>query len=94
MMDIALSLVLKSLSEPIPQRFDNCISDYRIIVEYLGKDENISVLKAEILNTDWELMPEISSLFAKQVTQIVENRNIEYLELINQSKQIQEDKTF
>lgn len=94
MMNTALSMVSKSLSEPTPQNFDNCITDYRIIVEYSGKDEKVSVLKAEILNMDWELMPEESILFIRQVTHIVEIRNAEFKQLINQSKQIMKDRTF
>lgn len=93
-LNIALSLAAKSLAETIPYNFDNCIFGFRYIVVFSGKEDRVTLETAEILTPDWELIPEISNKFAQQVDLMVENRNIEFRELIKQSKQIQEDSTF
>ena len=77
--NIAMSLVAKSIAEPIPQNIDDCIFGFRFIVEFSGKDDNITLITAEVLDSDWELLPEVSIQFALQVEQEIEaNRKLWY----------------
>ncbi|NDV68556.1 hypothetical protein [Dysgonomonas sp. 25] len=94
MINVAKSMIAKSLAEPIPQNFDNCIFGFRCIVEFLGKDDEVILETAEILNSEWELIPEISEQFMQYVAQMVEDRNIEYKLIIEQEKEIQNDQQY
>lgn len=92
--DIALSLVTKSLAESTPKSIDECISENRIIVEFTCFNEEVTLITAEILDSDWELLPSISIEFQQMVSQLVEYRNIQYRKLLMQEKQIREDRTY
>jgi len=91
---IALSLVANNLSEPCPPNIDCFIYGFRFIIEFMGKYENIQLLTVEILNSDWELLPDVSITLSQEIKQIVENKNTENLQLQEQSKQIKQDNIF
>lgn len=92
--NIALSLAAKSLAEITPYDFDGCLLGFRFIIEFSVEGDKVILETAQILNSDWELMEESSRKFAEQVSRMVENRNVEYRQFIEQSKQIREDRTF
>jgi len=91
---IALLLVANNLYEPCPPNIDCCIYGFRFIIEFTGNYENIQLLTAEILNSDWVLIPDASKKLSQYIGQIIEYKNIDNLQLLEQSKQIKQDNIF
>lgn len=87
----ALSLVAKSLTEPIPSDIDDCIDGIRFIVKFTGKDENVLAITAEILDSDWMPDAKAGEILKEKVNEAVHYRNIEFREAIEQAFQIRRD---
>lgn len=87
-----LFIVSKSLDEPIPDDIDQCLYGYRFIVEFSGKDCNIELCKAETLDVDWELSSSKSELFKTEILKLIDIRNKEYSELLQQEIEIKKDR--
>ncbi|PXV66916.1 hypothetical protein CLV62_104177 [Dysgonomonas alginatilytica] len=93
-MNIAISLVEKSLAEPIPQNIDNCLFGFRYIIDFSGKDDKVTLQTAEILDSEWVLIEEASDLLKKEILKMVEGRNVEYWQAIEQETEIRKDRQY
>ncbi len=88
----SLLVVAKSLVEPIPYNIDDCIDGIRFIVEFAGQDDNVRVITATVLDSDWMPDTEAGKAFLKKVSEAVHYRNIEFRELLEQAVQIRKDR--
>lgn len=93
-MNIAISLAAKSLAEPTPENIDDCLLDFRFIIEFSGKDDKVTLLTAKILDSEWIPIEEASNQFEKEALKMVENRNTEYRQAIEQETDIRRDRQF
>lgn len=92
MLKKALSLLTESLEEAVPYDIDFCIGTWRIIIELVGKNDNVKLITAEILDSDWIIDKKASEEFRTQIEEIIDNRNREYRQALEQALQIREDR--
>ena len=91
--EVALSKTAKSLADNIPYDIDECTDDGRFIVEFSFYCDEITLLKAEILDSDWELDIPKTEEFTTKVRNMVETWNYEFTQSIRQAIDIQKDRT-
>ncbi|PXV62389.1 hypothetical protein CLV62_12078 [Dysgonomonas alginatilytica] len=92
MIQMSVDLVSKSLAENNPYDIDDCISGFRFIVEFKGNEDNVGILTADVLDSDWLLNIEASQLLRNEVQILLNTRNTEYRYLLNQANEIQRDR--
>lgn len=90
--NIAIQLASGSLIDPIPQSIDDCFFGLRLIIEFSGKDDNVSLEEASILDSDWELIEDESNRLKKEILEMVEDRNTDYRASIKQALDIRADR--
>lgn len=87
----SIELVSKSITQNEPYDIDDFCTEGRIIVQFTGKGDNLSLLNAEILNSEWELLTEATQILTLQIEKLLYLRNREFKEQINQAKEIKKD---
>lgn len=93
-LDTAIKMANKSLAEHTPQNIDNSIFGFRYIIEFSGKNDKVTLQTAEILDSEWVLIEEASDSFKKEVLKMVECRNTEYRQAIEQETEIRKDRQY
>lgn len=90
--EVALSETAKSLADNIPYDIDACITGGRFIVEFSTYCYEVTLLKSEILDSEWELDKIKTEEFTLKVQRMVEIRNYDFLQSIRQEADIRKDR--
>lgn len=89
--ETALSFTADSLAETIPYDIDESITGGRIIVEFSTYNYETSLIKAEILDSDWEKDISLSRIFKERIEDMIQFRNKETKLSIQQALEIKKD---
>lgn len=90
--EIALAVAYNVIISQVEQNIDFCFDEYRIIIEIDGKEDNLRLKNAEILDSDWQLLIKESSYLSQKINEIIVQYNESCRMMIRQEKEIKNDR--